>query len=45
MHQGFVEQNRHPFSLKGKQINASCISCHPKNLCSNCHYIGPAAKR
>jgi nitrate/TMAO reductase-like tetraheme cytochrome c subunit len=45
MHQGFVEQNRHPFSLKGKQINASCISCHPQNLCSNCHYIGPAAKR
>ncbi len=45
MHQGIKTQNRHPFPLTGQSISAGCMSCHPQNLCSTCHYIGPPGKK
>ncbi|MHB8170425.1 MAG: cytochrome c3 family protein [Thermincolia bacterium] len=40
MHQGVKEQNKHPFPINGQPIGNSCMTCHPQNLCSTCHYIG-----
>lgn len=29
----------HPFSLQGKKLGKSCMTCHPINVCNTCHYI------
>ncbi len=44
MHQGVKNNNRHPFSLAGKQFSSSCIGCHPRSVCSQCHYVAPPPK-
>lgn len=34
-------KNHPPFSLQGKHLNSSCMSCHPELECGSCHYIAP----
>ena len=36
---GNILNNHPPFSLQGKTLQKSCLSCHPSNICGSCHYI------
>lgn len=45
MHQGINNPGMHPFPLKGQPISAKCATCHPKDVCGQCHYFDFGTKK